>query len=393
MKLEVGRVAMNKAVELVGRALPSKDYGDATSGILLDVKGNKLSLVANSIEVFISTEITLLDKAEADGFAVPNGDILSRIVANLKNLNKPIVIEFNEDKDELGLSCESYAGTIAHYPSEGFISIPSVKDIKKNSKMSIPARLLTDAVQRVAFARSKDTTHVQLTGIFIDQTENGINLVATDSLRLSAIQYASKVKNPKSVVIGYKYLDLLRRILDDLEIDGGQTLNLYISEDRIYFVHEESNTTIGLQTYGDQFVEGYAGFIIPQDDCEVLIKVNREHFISRLDLATSHNKSIQDDLIFEIATKKKVVTSKFKSSESGSKLNDFDVPFDVVKIIKGDGFSVSVVPQFLYDVLSVIRDKEVILGLANKEEGPIAVYPIVEGNSISGEFVHVFSLT
>lgn len=92
MKLEVGRVAMNKAVEIVVNALPVKDYGDATSGILMEAKEDRLRLTANSIEMFISTEIQLNEEVEQEGFAVPNGSILSNVVSNLRNLNKPIGI-------------------------------------------------------------------------------------------------------------------------------------------------------------------------------------------------------------------------------------------------------------------------------------------------------------
>lgn len=389
MKLEVGRVAMDKAIGVVERALPNKDYGDATSGILMEVKGNELTLTANSIEMFISTTVILNDAAEREGFVVPNGETLSRVVGNLKNLKKPIVIDFNDEDDELAISCDDYNGTLAHYPAEGFVTIPKVEEITKNDKMAIPAKLIGDAVKRVAFARSNDNTHIQLTGIYIDQTEENINLVATDSLRLSSIQYSSKVKNPKSVVIGYKFLDLLRRILDDLEIDGGQILELYVGEDKIYFIHKDSSTVIGLQTYGSEFIEGYNDFIIPQEQCQALFRVNREHFLERLDLATSHNKSVQDEIAFTVAKDK----GSFKSSETSSKLNGFDVPFDVAKLMKGKKLEVKLVPQFFYDVLNVLKDKEVIIGLANIEEGPVVVYPITEGTNISGEFSHVFSLT
>lgn len=389
MKFEIGRVAMNKAVGIVERALPNKDYGDATSGILLEAKGKTLTLTANSVEVFISTEVDLTKEVEKEGFVVPNGNILSNVVGNLKTLKKPIVFNYDDEKDELTINCEKYNGKLAHYPSEGFLTIPSLEEIQANDKMSIPARLIGDAVKKVAFARSNDNTHIQLTGIYIDQTEDNINLVATDSLRLSAIQYSSKVKNPKSVVVGYKYLDLLRKLLDDLEIDGGQILNLYVSADKIYFVHEESRTVIGLQTYGSEFIEGYEGFMIPQSECEMLFRLNRDHFLERLDLATSHNSSIQDEIIFAI----KDGVGALKSSQTGGKLNDFDVPFDVQKVVKGEELEVKLVPQFLYNVLDVLKDKEVVIGLADVQEGPVTVYPIVEGNNISGEFVHVFSLT
>ena len=357
MEFTVGRVNLKKAVNIVEKALPTKDFGDATSGILMDVKGDKLTLTANSVECFISTQILLNEAAKSDGFCVPNGNIISKIVGNLGHLKKPVDIAYDDENNELSLKCDSYNGTIAHYPPEGFITIPDVADIKSKQSMSIPARLIGEAVKKVAFARSNDQSYIQLTGVFIDQTENNINLVATDSLRFSSIQYSSKVKDPKSVVVGYKYLDLLRRLLEDLEIDGSQILKLYVCDDKIYFIHEDTNTIIGLQIYGDKFIEGYQNFIIDSDSCKNLIRVNRESFLEMLDLATSHNNSIQDEIIFEFDGKK----GYFKSSESSSKLNAFDVPFDVAKKVSGEKFSVKLVPQFFYDVMNVLKDKEVTI--------------------------------
>ena len=68
LRISSGRIARDKAVGLVSLALPVKDYGDATSGIMLSVEDSakdELVLTSNSLEMFIKTKIKLQEKGDA----------------------------------------------------------------------------------------------------------------------------------------------------------------------------------------------------------------------------------------------------------------------------------------------------------------------------------------
>lgn len=398
MKIVVGRIAMDKAVELVGNALPTKDFGDATSGILLEIPEDnhkELVLTANSLDVFIKTKIALTEEAEP-GVVVPNGKILKNVVGNLKAMKNPIVMEYDDEENILNLNCgKEYSGSIAHYDSVGFVVPSSDEHIEKLPKMSIPVRIIKKALSEVAFACGKDKTHIFMTGMYFDQTNEGMNIVGSDALRMSIIKFKSKIKNPCSVILPVNYLDLFRKILTVAEIDDSAIINFHIDSENnmAYFIND--NITFGFQTYGQDYISsGYESFLIEPDSCATRVRVDRENFISKLDLATSHNSSVQDTIVIGLESTR-AGSLKSKISSNSSNVNTFDISFPINKVFhkgeKAKKFSVNINPSFLYDVLSKISEKEVEIGLVDLKEGPVVIYAANDKN-VNGDFLHVFSI-
>lgn len=152
------------------------------------------------------------------------------------------------------------------------------------------------------------------------------------------------------------------------------------------------STTIGFQTYGDSYFDGYKDFLVKEDDCATTITVAREELINLLHLATYHNNSAQDAITFSIPSKKNGVLESLAKNTS-SNTSNFSIPFDI-KGHKTNGkavkVSVPVNPQFLLDVLTKISEKEVKIGLIDNQNGPVAVFPVSDSNK--RDYIHVFSL-
>lgn len=393
---QVGRVAFNKAVSLVTNGLPSKDFGDATCGILMSIDENhlkELTLCTNSIEVFVRTKVKLDQNGKA-GSICPNGNIMSAVVGRLRTMKNPINVEYSNDTDVLNVTCGTeYDGKIAHYDTVGFYMPPTNDEIKEYPEMSIPIRLIRRALNEVAFAASKDKTNIQLTGIFFDQDSNGMNIVASDSLRISIIQYKSKINEPKSIVLSINHLELISKILRSLDVDDSEVIKLYISDDMAYFISE--NTTVGFQTYGNSYFDEYKQFVVEPSQCKIIMRFDRERFLNLLTLAMSHNYSSTDAIMLRLVDVRNGVFENVATSVSNS--NAFSIPFDIKSVKKGAGedkarkFSIMVNPQFIVDVLSKITSKEVDIGLIDYNDGPAAVFPV--GDEITGKYLHVFSLT
>lgn len=400
MKFESGRLALNKTLGLVTNALPSKDYGDATSGIMLEVpedNSKTLIVTANSLELFIRSKVKL--NAEAvPGVVVPSGKIFSSIVTSLKSMKHPITVEY--DDAVCNISCgKEYSGSVAHYDSMGFLVPKTDDEIKKFPTMSVPLRLVKKAVKEVTFACGTDKTHLYLTGVFFDQNKDGMNIVGSDAMRISICRYTSKVKNPHSVVFPKNILDLISKISGILEIDDSKILTFYVSDEdnMAYLILDD--TTIGFQTYGRTYIGeeegGYQSFIINPDDCAVRLRVDKEAFLSKLELAVSHNSSNNDTILLCLESKSRGALKSKIESTSGN-VNTFDIPFDISKIFTGNGyklkkFKIGVNPQFLFDVLTKLKEKEVDISLMDVNEGPVVIYANSE-NGVSGDYVHVFSL-
>lgn len=385
----VGRLALKNITDLVSEALPSKDFNDAKSGIFIETKYENdipmLYMTANSLNVFISYGIELQDDI-SEGFVVPKGKDFRNIISGLQNFNSPIEMKFDDLTETFGISCgDDYDGTIQHYDVNGFIFPPTLEDIKSNETISIPVKFIQEALNKIAFACSNDMTIPELTGVLIEQDKNNINIVGGDGNRLSYLTIKSKVKNPKKVIIGVKYLSLFNNILKTLEIKPSETITLYLSDDKLYFV--VGNAIIGIQVFAGEYPidGGYEQFVIDEDECEIALKLNINDFISKMDLAVLHNNSRMDPI--------KMIISEDECKLCNSEMseNKFNIEFDKVDLrldSESDEIEIEFTPAYLYDVLSCLDGDEFVLSLET-EQGPANVRPITNK---SGEYLHIFSL-
>lgn len=392
--VSVSRLGLKKAVDMVSNALPSKEYNDAKSGIFLESKyvddEPMLFLTANSLNVFITHGIVLQEDI-GEGFVIPNGNSFQKIVSGLQSLSNPIDLSFDEDSNVFAISCgDDYESMVQHYDSVGFVFPPTVDEIKENDAVTMPVKFITEALDKIAFACSNDASIPELTGVLIEQNVNGINIVGGDGNRISYLSMKSKIKNPKSVIVGVKYLKLLYNILKTLEVKPADIVTLYLSDDKVYFISD--NTTVGIQIFAGEYPidGGYEQFVINEDDCEVSMTVDVSKFLEKLDLATLHNNSVLEPIMMCMSTKNKKTSFKLMNTEISS--NKFNVSFKVDGYRNDSGSSdvqISFTPSYLYDVLKALDTKQVTISI--QEVGGVAAIVRPVGMK-DGDYCYTFSL-
>lgn len=390
----VSRLGLKKAVDMVANALPGKEYNDAKSGIFLEAKyvdgEPMLYLTANSLNVFITHGITLQDDI-GEGFVVPNGASFQKIVSGLQALSNPIDLSFDEEENVFEINCgDEYESKVQHYDSVGFVVPPTVEEIEQNEEVAMPVKFITEALNKVSFACSNDASVPELTGVLIEQTKDAINIVGADGNRVAYLSVKSKIKNPKSVIVGVKYLKLLNNILKTLEVKPSDIITLYLSDDKIYFVSD--TTIVGVQIFaGDYPIDGgYEQFVIVESDCEIAMTVDVAKFMEKLDLAVLHNSSTLEPVTMSITSAKGKNTFKLVNTEMSS--NKFNLTFKVDKFRNDSSESniqISFTPSYLYDVLKSVDTKQMVLGIQSVDGVAAIVRPV--GMS-DGDYCYTFSL-
>lgn len=390
----VSRLGLKKAVDMVSNALPSKEYNDAKSGIFLEAKyvddEPMLFLTSNSLNVFITHGIVLQEDI-GEGYVIPNGNSFQKIVSGLQSLSSPIDLSFDEEQNIFAISCgDDYESMVQHYDSVGFVYPPTVDEIEENDAVTMPVKFITEALDKIAFACSNDASIPELTGVLIEQTKDGINIVGGDGNRISYLSMKTKIKNPKSVIVGVKYLKLLYNILKTLEVKPSDIITLYLSDDKIYFVSE--NTTVGIQIFAGEYPidGGYEQFVISEDDCEVSMTLEVSKFLEKLDLATLHNNSVLEPIMMSISTKNKKTTFKLNNTDISS--NKFNVAFKADAYRNDSGSAdvqISFTPSYLYDVLKALDTKQVTLSIQSVDGVAAIVRPV---GMKDGDYCYTFSL-
>lgn len=378
----VPKVTFKKAVDLVSDALPSKEYNDAKSGIFMETKyvndTPMLFLTANSLQTFITHGIMLQDDI-SEGFVVPNGNSLKKIVSGLQSFSSPIDMSFDEDENTFEIICgDDYESMIQHYDSVGFVFPPTEDEIKENDELVIPVKFIVEALNKVAFACSNDNTIPELTGIMIEQSKNSISIVGGDGNRIAYLNANVKINNPKRVIIGVKHLRMLNNIFKVLEVKDSDIVHLYLSEDKVFFI--SGNTIIGIQIFAGEYPidDGYEQFVMEADDCEFYMNVTVDKFLERMDIATIHNNSVLEPIVMSIAKNKRTKKNEFKFCNTDISSNKFNVEFVVDKFVNNgdmDEIQLPFTPSYLYDVLRSLDVKQVMIGFASVD-GPAIVKPI-----------------
>lgn len=388
--VSVSRTGLKKAVDMVSNALHGKEYLDAKSGIFLEAKYEDgeptLCLTANSLDVFITHKVILQDDI-GEGFVVPNGNSFHKIISGLQSLSESIDLSFDENAGVFEINCGTdYEGIIQHYDSMGFVFPPNIDEIKQNEEVKMQMKFITEALDKVAFACSNDTTMSELTGVYIEQKEKAINFIGGDGNRIAFLSVKSRIKNPKSVIVGVKYLKLLNSILKTLEVKQSDVITLYLSDEKIYFISD--NTTVGIQIFaGDYPIDGgYERFVHDIDECEAALTLDVSKFLEKLDLATLHNNSVLEPVCMNISAAKKKMDYRFVNTEMSG--NKFNISF-AAGVDKYDGESMEIVftPSYLYDILKAINSKQVILGIVNDAEATIVPVGVSDE-----EYCYTFSL-
>lgn len=223
MKFSVSQEIFAKALNLVGRSISNRTTLPVLSGVLMDLEGNKLTLIGNNTEVAL--KVVLEVNGGVDGIFVAPAKLLTDFVLNL-----PVGILEIETTDQLlkmvaGKTKSDFTGIFSEdYPELSFDLQPT--------KYKLPVKQFIDAIDRVSFSASSDEARAILTGISL-KVENGqMELAATDGFRLSVEKFSSDVLDKDfAVVLGAKVLQEVGKVLREYSGENAGNIECGLSKE------------------------------------------------------------------------------------------------------------------------------------------------------------------
>src|SRR3989344_2164841 len=211
------------------------------NNILLQAEKNTIKLMATNLEIGISCSIR--GKIEKEGSYTIQGKLLSDYIGLLPR--EKIELELFEDKNTsnsyLQVQCNNYSTKIKGISAHEYPLIPRIE--KKNPYLC-GIQDLYKAISQVIFAVSLNEARPEISGIFMNFTENSLILASTDSFRLTEKNISVKLNNSskieQKIIVPSRTLQEVQRILnsikDDTEIETLKNIEIYISENQILFV-------------------------------------------------------------------------------------------------------------------------------------------------------------
>ena len=212
MKFVASSSELLQALNTVSGAVPSKSTLPILETVLFEREGDQLRLSATDLEISIQRTLPVQFESngtpEANRVAVP----ARRLLDTLKALPE-LPVQFSSD-EEFHVVLRTDQG---EYRMVGFdpAEYPEIPEVSTEHMLAFPGDMLKRAVQKTAFAVSKDALRPAMMGIFFQVKPEETRVVATDGHRL--VRLALKgLAYPDSLefIVPEKALALAGKVVD-----------------------------------------------------------------------------------------------------------------------------------------------------------------------------------
>ena len=358
MQFIVKRDVLLKSLNFVQGIVEKKNTLPILSNVLIQLKDNKLSIVATDLDIVFYDEINEV-KILKDGSTTTSAailyDILRKISSNsdlnfeLKNENK---LSLKADNSDFNLLC---------LPTDNF---PTFADEFEGPELSLNNNKFLKLLSKTRIAISNDDTRHYLNGIFLHLTEahgrNFLTGVATDSHRLSSSSVEiENTNNFSPLILPRKTVFQLCTLL----AESSEKLSMQNSENKIKF-------SLGKIKLISKVIDGkFPDYkkVVPSNNEKSLVVPSKD-FINSIERVTSVSLDRKEGV--KLAINKENIQLSVNSANSG----------DGNEIIKAnfssDNMNISFNSKYLIDIASEIEDKNLKMSLKD------SVSPVlIEDNS------------
>lgn len=224
MKLTCNKEILIKEIQSAQKIITQKNTISIISNVLLETENDQLIIKATDAKLRFETQIPVTTEEEGkiaiycDKFlavlkVLPDGDV----VLDTKDNNVSISI-INHPNIQFSMKFQS--------PD----NFPWANDPSDNKFFQVPQKMIIEMIAQTIFAISDDETRIFMNGVYLEQEEGELIMVATDGRRLSLIKTPmEELPNFKGVIIPTKFLQMIK----DLSYGQGM-LSLAIEDKHIY---------------------------------------------------------------------------------------------------------------------------------------------------------------
>lgn len=338
MKFTCEKNTIQKEISIAQEIISTRNALSILSNVLLVAENNTLTIKATDLKVGFETQIPA-DIAEegsttvfCDKFlgilrSLPDGDVEFEQTDN-RLLIKPLFKKIN-------FQLKSIAGD----------KFPELQEIAEDQFFEIPQRDVIEMVSQTLFAVSDDETRYFMNGVYLENREGGLSMVATDGRRLSFIskEFETRIPEFDPVIIPPKVLQLLRKLAS-----GEGNLRLAVGEKNLFMQFDS-------QRISSSLIEGqfpnYKRVIPEQQQYEITInKAQFEEALKRVSLLVEQKSR---RIYMNLSENNITLTSE--ESEIGVAKEEVECDYE------GPEMTVALNYLYLTEPLRVIGEEEILV--------------------------------
>ncbi len=345
MKLKINRIELLNSLNKVSKAVNNKTPLLALTGIKFTLTEQQLELIGSDSDLSIRCVIEKeknnqqIIEIEEIGSIVINEKIICEIIRKVESEMVEISVidnlaKIKSDKSIFSVNCIP----AIDYPSIAF------NDIANGQTFSMDALELKNLFDQTLFATSDKESRPVLTGLNFKCNSNILEVVGTDTYRLTKKVIRLQDNLEFNVTIPKNALDNVNKI-----VESGQTVKINISEKKVSFDVGDCiiNTRVISGTYPD------TSRLIPTEFSQTL-NISTKELVGAVDrasiLLTEKNNVVKLNMDVE-----EVFVSS-KSMEVGyvvEKLNEYSY--------EGEKLTISFSAKFLLDAIKALSSEEISL--------------------------------
>lgn len=211
MKAIINKNVLESIVTNTNPYLEKRDLSAITSHISISAKDGALSIKATDHEIGLAYKLTNV-KISDEGYATANGKKLLDIIKSLKDeevtletVNNYLYIKQKNSKYKL--------------PMYKFEDFPQFPEVEGKSKFDVDAVMLGRSLKKILPSIDTNNPKYELNGALLDIRHNFINIVGTDTKRLSIFKFETPTEKEFSIIIPKKAINEIQKLFfDKIEI-------------------------------------------------------------------------------------------------------------------------------------------------------------------------------
>lgn len=351
MKVSVLQENLQRALAQASRAVATKTALPVLSNVLLVAEDGQLRIAGTDLHIGITTRIPAA--IEEEGRITVDARLLSEFVNTLPN--ETVELATSSSRAMLNVTCGRNTAAINGIDADDFPVMPTIRD--DAVVIEIDPAHFREIVQQVELAAASDDSRPVLAGVLTRVEESKITMAAADGFRLAVREGELPVPGPErleAIVPARAYRELARIVGDSHE-----PVRIAITPTQSQLVAQ-----VGSTDFLSSLIEGnFPDFrqIVPRE-FSVRVEVDREQFAAAVRRASFFARDNND-----------VIRLSFKGGEEEFDLGTLEVSATAAErgnsqsvidaSVTGEGFQVAFNARYLSDVLGVLRQPKVLLGL------------------------------
>ena len=362
MQFVVKRDILLKSLNFVQGVVEKKNTLPILSNVLLQLKDNKLSIVATDLDIVFYNEISdvkIIKEGSTTTSAAILYDILRKISSN-SELNFDL-----KSENKLSLKSDSADFNLLCLPTDNF---PSFVDEFEGHEIGLDKNRFLKLLNKTRISISNDDTRHYLNGVFLHLTEahgrHFLTGVATDSHRLSSSSLEIENSNDfSSLILPRKTVFQLCSLLSETS----DSLTMQSSENKIKF-------TLGKIRLISKVIDGkFPDYkqVVPATNDKIL-NVPSKEFINSIERVASVSLDRKEGVKLKID--KDNIQLSVNSANSGEGNETIKADYN------SESLNISFNSKYLIDIASEIENKNLKMNLKDSTS-PVLIEDASDKNS------------